>query len=381
MIINKHGMRENNKRSILRHVINYGPISRSKISRDLAINKVTVSSILEDLLTGKYVVEVGEGQSSKSGGRKPLLIEFNGEFGYFINLVIRKNYLGIMSTFANGQVNRFEESATSDLTDEQIKDLIIKKIKAFAIANTVKGLMGISISLDMKIYQNQPTRPIFSDFDLTSVLIKEFNVPVHLVNIANAAAISQRDFSSNNNIKDIVCVTINESISAGIIIDENLYVGNQGAAGTISNMNFIINDGKNTKIVNPIDYCSQDAILKEVSKQNGLNNLSIPQVSNLYMKGNKKVIVAIDQFVNSLSLVLNNLIANYSPQIVVLDSTLIQHLPFLLIQIKNKLPILDKTKTRLTIARESRYAPFQGGYSILLRQTFHLGNKRLRLIP
>lgn len=381
MIINKHGMRENNKRSILRHVINYGPISRSKISRDLAINKVTVSSILEDLLAGKYVVEVGEGQSSKSGGRKPLLIEFNGEFGYFINLVIRKNYLGIMSTFANGQVNRFEESATSDLTDEQIKDLIIKKIKAFAIANTVKGLMGISISLDMKIYQNQPTRPIFSDFDLTSVLIKEFNVPVHLVNIANAAAISQRDFSSNNNIKDIVCVTINESISAGIIIDENLYVGNQGAAGTISNMNFIINEGKNTKIVNPVDYCSQDAILKKVSKQNGLNNLSIPQVSNLYMKGNKKVIVAIDQFVNSLSLVLNNLIANYSPQIVVLDSTLIQHLPFLLIQIKNKLPILDKTKTRLTIARESRYAPFQGGYSILLRQTFHLGNKRLRLIP
>lgn len=374
-------MRRNNKRSILRHVINYGPISRSKISRDLAINKVTVSSILQDLLAGKYVVEIGEGQSSKSGGRKPLLIEFNGTFGYFINLVIRKNYVGIMSTFANGQINRFEESAAAGLTNSEIKDLIIKKIKAFAIPNTVKGLMGISIAVDMKIYQNQPTHPIFPEFDLTAILTKEFNVPVYLINIANAAAISQRDYSSNNNIKDIVCVTINQSISAGIIIDENLYIGNQGAAGTISNMHFISADGQKLKIVNPVDYCSQDAILKEVSKQNGLNNLSIPQVSSLYMKGDQKVIAAVNKFINSLALVLNNLIASYSPQIIVLDSTLIQHLPFLLIQIKNQLPILSKTKTRLMIARESRYAPFQGGYSLLLRRTFQLGNKRLRLIP
>ena len=69
MFINKHTMRLNNERSVIRHVINYGPISRSKISRDLSINKVTISSILEDLLSQQYVVEIGEGASTKNGGR------------------------------------------------------------------------------------------------------------------------------------------------------------------------------------------------------------------------------------------------------------------------------------------------------------------------
>ncbi len=382
MIINKHAMRQNNRQSILRHVINYGPISRSKISRDLSINKVTVSSILEELLAEKYVINIGEGQSTKSGGRKPLLIEFNGNFGYFINLLIGKDYLGIMCTFANGQVNRFEETSTANLTDEQIRALICHKIENFAIKNTTKGLMGISIVLHMKVFQNEPEHPVFANFDIKQVLADNFKVPVYLVDMANAAAIAQRDFSSNN-VKDMVCVTINETISAGVIIDEQLYMGNQGSAGSVNNMNFlIIHDGnKEPTIASPVDYCTQDAVLKEVSKQDGLNNLSIPEVSKLYMTGNQKVIAAVNRFVISLCLVLNNLIASYSPQLLILDSTLIEHLPFLLIQIKNKLPILSKTKTRLQIARESRMAPFQGGYSVLLRETFNLGDKRLRLIP
>ena len=98
MFINKHTMRLNNERSVIRHVINYGPISRSKIARDLSINKVTISSILEELLEKQYVVEIGEGHSTKNGGRKPQLIEFNKNFGFFINIEIGKEYLNIMAS-------------------------------------------------------------------------------------------------------------------------------------------------------------------------------------------------------------------------------------------------------------------------------------------
>lgn len=381
MIINKHEMRLSNMRSILRHVINYGPISRSKISRDLSINKVTVSSILEDLLNEKYVVEIGEGESTKSGGRKPLLIEFNPKLGYFINLQIGQNYLGIMSTFANGQINRFEELTTEHLTEDQIKTLILSKINKFKINETINGLMGISISLHMKVYDNVPEYPIFSSFDLQKALSQKYSVPIQLVDIANAAAVFQRDFSSNNDLKNLICLTVNENVSAGIVIDEQLYVGNNGNAGDITGMNFIIEENDSPKLVNPINYCSQNVVLNEVSRQNGLNNLSIPEVAKMYVAGNKKVIAAIDHFVFSLSLVLNNLVASFSPQIIFLDSSLIEHLPFLLIQIKNHLSILKKTGTQIQIARESRFAPFLGGYSLLIRSALNLGDKRLRLIP
>lgn len=381
MFINKHTMRLNNERSVIRHVINYGPISRSKISRDLSINKVTISSILEDLLSQQYVVEIGEGESTKNGGRKPKLIGFNKNFGYFINIEIGKNYINIMSTWANGQIARFEEISTIDKSDEQIYQIINKKINNFALKSTVHSLLGISLAVHHRVFNNVSQKPILKDIDLPKVLEKNFEVPVILLNSANAAAIFQRDFSSNNEIKNLISLTINETIDAGIIIDENLYLGNQAAAGNIADMKFLLSTDDKIVQINPIEYCSQEAILKEVYKEKGLNNLSLQQLSKLYVQGNPRVVASIKQFIQGLSLVLNNLIASYAPQIVFLDSTLIENLPLLLIQLRNNLPILQNTGTQLEISRQSTFAPLLGSYSFLMRQVFHLGTKRLRLIP
>lgn len=381
MFINKHTMRLNNERSVIRHVINYGPISRSKISRDLSINKVTISSILEDLLSQQYVVEIGEGASTKNGGRKPKLIEFNKSLGYFINIEIGKDYVNIMSTWANGQIARFEEISIIDKTDGQIYQTIKKKISNFALKDTVHHLLGISLAVHCRVLDNAAQKPILRDIDLPQVLEAEFEVPVVLLNSANAAAIFQRDFSSNNEIKNLISLTINESIDAGVIIDENLYLGNQAAAGNIEDMKFLLQTDDKVIEINPISYCSQDAILKEVYKDKGLNNLSLQQVAKLYVQGNDQVVASINQFINGLSLVLNNLIASYSPQIIFLDSTLIENLPLLLIQLRNHLPILQKTDTKLEISRQSTFAPLLGSYSFLMRQVFHLGTKRLHLIP
>lgn len=381
MFINKHTMRLNNERSVIRHVINYGPISRSKISRDLSINKVTISSILEDLLSQQYVVEIGEGESTKNGGRKPKLIEFNKNFGYFINIEIGKNYINIMSTWANGQIARFEEISTIDKSDEQIYQIINKKINNFALKSTVHSLLGISLAVHHRVFNNVSQKPILKDIDLPKVLEKNFEVPVILLNSANAAAIFQRDFSSNNEIKNLISLTINETIDAGIIIDENLYLGNEAAAGNIADMKFLLSTDDKIVQINPIAYCSQDAILKEVYKEKGLSNLSLQQLSKLYVQGNPRVVASIKQFIQGLSLVLNNLIASYAPQIVFLDSTLIENLPLLLIQLRNNLPILQNTGTKLEISRQSTFAPLLGSYSFLMRQVFHLGTKRLRLIP
>lgn len=146
-------------------------------------------------------------------------------------------------------------------------------------------------------------------------------------------------------------------------------------------MQFLSTRDETLKLFNPEIYCSQEAILKNISQAKGLNNLSIQQIAKLYFKGNKQVSESISQFVKCLSLVLNNLIATFSPQMIILDSTLLENIPNLLIQIKNNLPILRKHKTQLQIARKSRFAPLLGGYSLLLREVFELGNKRLRLIP
>lgn len=372
MVINKQAMRKSNEISVIKHVINYGPISRSQISKDLSINKVTISSILDDLLAKKYVKEIGEGESTIAGGRRPLLVSFNSEYGYFINLEMGTKTLKIMATLANGYINRFEEIALS-AKSSNIKSLLQKKITDFSVPDTQKGLLGISLTVHKK-------EQLLSD-SLASWLKENYSIPVIVANNADAAAIFQRDFSSNNEIKDLITIVIDETINAGIIINENLYTGFGNNAGDLSEMQFLVSSNETIASFNPDTYCSQEAVLKSISKNEGLNNISIQEIAKLYFKGNKQVNKSISQFVKGLALVLNNLIAVFSPQMIILDSTLLENIPNLLIQVKNNLPILRKHHTQLQIARKSRFAPLLGGYSLLLREVFNLGNKRLRLIP
>lgn len=372
MVINKQAMRKSNEISVIKHVLNYGPISRSQISKDLSINKVTISSILDDLLAKKYVKEIGEGKSTTVGGRRPLLISFNSKYGYFINLELGTKSLKIMATLANGYIDRFEEIALTN-KNSNIEKLLEKKIYDFIISDTQKGLLGISLTTHKKEQSKSNS--------LASWLKKKYSTPVIVANNADAAAIFQRDFSSNSEIKNLITIAIDETINAGIIINENLYTGTENNAGNLSEMQFLCSSDDVVSSFSPSTYCSQESVLKNISKNEGLNNLSIQEIAKLYFKGNEQVNKSISQFVRCLSLVLNNLIAAFSPQMIVIDSTLLENIPNLLIQIKNNLPILKKHSIQLQIARKSRFAPLLGGYSLLLREVFELGNKRLRLIP
>lgn len=77
-----------NQRRVIQQIFNNKLISRVQISKDLNINKATISSILNKLKEKKLVNEVGHGESTKSGGRKPILLEINKHFGYVISLDI-----------------------------------------------------------------------------------------------------------------------------------------------------------------------------------------------------------------------------------------------------------------------------------------------------
>ena len=62
-----------NERRVLKQIFNNHNISRTQISKNLEINKATISNILNALKKKSLVIEVGEGNSTKSGGRKPKL--------------------------------------------------------------------------------------------------------------------------------------------------------------------------------------------------------------------------------------------------------------------------------------------------------------------
>ncbi|HDA7951098.1 TPA: ROK family transcriptional regulator, partial [Staphylococcus aureus] len=139
-------MNDNEKR-VLREIYNHHNISRTQISKNLEINKATISSILNKLKYKSLVNEVGEGDSTKSGGRKPILLKVNHLYGYFISLDLTYSSVEVMYNYFDGNVIKHE---SYDLPDEKVSSIlsIIKKhIDIQEKLDTYNGLLGVSVSI------------------------------------------------------------------------------------------------------------------------------------------------------------------------------------------------------------------------------------------
>lgn len=129
MIINKHVMRSTNEKQVLQQVINEGPISRSQISRNLSLNKVTVSDIYNQLLRTQFIKEIGCGVSTKNGGRKPVMAELNVNYGFVASIDMTADAVKLMYSRLNGKILHFQSFKTSDMTLTDVIDLIEDQLR------------------------------------------------------------------------------------------------------------------------------------------------------------------------------------------------------------------------------------------------------------
>jgi biotin operon repressor len=67
--------RAGNRRLVLQHVLDDGPVSRADLARATGLGRATVSDIAGELLAEGLIVEAGTGSST--GGKPPTLIELN----------------------------------------------------------------------------------------------------------------------------------------------------------------------------------------------------------------------------------------------------------------------------------------------------------------
>src|SRR6185295_17809624 len=70
-------MREVNRSLVLSLVKEGGPVSRASIARSTTLAKPTVSAIVDELIADGLVREIGTGTTATSGGRPPIMLEYN----------------------------------------------------------------------------------------------------------------------------------------------------------------------------------------------------------------------------------------------------------------------------------------------------------------
>lgn len=378
MAASRKDLRKANERLVLKEIIGNGPLSRSQISRNLSLNKVTVSEILNDFISEESVIEVGTGNSTKSGGRRPTLLTINPKYGYFVCIDLGPDQIKIMSIYCNGIIQQFTEVKNNNYSIEEIIDLLITQIKNHQIEGTIYSLLGISIAFYGIVYHKKVSYSPFINlkgYELDEIFHKEFKVPIVVCNEANANAIYQRDFNFDDDCRNLICISLHKGVGAGIILNDKLYTGTRGEAGEIGNM--IIRRDKQQKINRAEEFCSESNIIRKLRKSTKDPNLSLTQIAKAY--NNPKIHATLKDFTRNLSDIINNVIVAYAPQKIIFVSELLEAIPNLLIDIRKNIHELTQHNTPLQISNNTKYSTQLGSYSLLLRTIFNLGDKKINL--
>lgn len=327
---NQQLVKQINKTLVLEKMMNEAPISRAYIAKELGLNKGTVSSLVSELIDEHLVFETGPGESS--GGRRPVMLTFNKDAGYAIGVDLGVNYILSILTDLKGNVVREIYQHITNTEYEHVFSIIKKSINDLieSAPDSPYGIIGIGIGVP-GIVNNQGEILIAPNLHWENVQLKEqiektFNLPVVIENEANAGAYGEKLFGAGKDFNNMIYVSAGIGIGVGIIIDGELYTGNNGYSGEMGHT-IIMVDGKKCSCgsVGCWElYASEKALLEHVKEKHIINSecLTIEMLIEEAEAGNDAIIEVFKEIGKYLSVGINNIIKTFNPQQVIIGNRL-----------------------------------------------------------
>lgn len=375
--------RINNRKLVLQQLFNHPETSRAEIARQLKLNKSTVSSIYTELDSVGLIQQVRQGSSTSNGGRKPSLIRLNPNYGFVASFNIGTIYMESMFNYVNGEIIRYNQQPIEHFDILTILQMIKNELQELQeFDQTNHGLLAIGFSIHGIVFDNQVLDSPFLDLagiDLQKYFENEFKVPVVLENEANLAAVFENDFCVTPKIKDLIAISIHRGIGMGVITNNQLYRGNRGMAGEIGRTLMIDRPmSGHQELVKTESLCSEDAIMHQVKKVKGLNQLDSATLITLYHDHDPQVLQIFNQAAALLAEVAFNAIVSFGPQEVYFNSTLFEGVPEFYRQIRQKLLTMG-VFSPIKLIVGSRMVSLLGASSLAIHHALELDQYRLRL--
>lgn len=344
---NQHVVKKGNKSLVLQTIQEYTPISRADIANLTGLNKGTVSSQVSELLSEGLILESGPGVSS--GGRRPVMLLFNQVAGYSIGIDIGVNYILGILTDLQGKICSEELIKFNDLTFDEIKEELFKIVDTLigSMPKSRYGLVGIGIGVpgtvstegEILLAPNLNWRNI----DLKSVMTEKYNVPILIENEANAGAYGEKKFGAGQEANNIIYVSIGIGIGVGLILNGELYKGNNGFSGELGHMT-IETGGPVCRCGNQGCwelYASEKALVEsaarnEIQPEDG-QKLSLESLNELAENGDAGVIRIFEGIGGYIGVGINNIINIFNPEQVIIGNRLASSSKWLEEPLKKKL--------------------------------------------
>lgn len=326
-------VRKLNKSIVFNYIKDHGPISRAEIAKQTSLNKATVSSLVEELIDENFVREIGAGKSS--GGRRPVLLLFNGDAGSVIGVDLGVNYISILITNLNCEVLWSKETKISP--DKSVGEIIDKLVSVIKEAiqhapQTTHGILGIGVGVPGIVDYDNGTVLLAPNLKwkktpLQSILEEHTHLPVFIDNEANMAALGEKMFGAGIGHEDMCYVSAGIGIGTGFILNNELYRGAIGYAGEMGHMT-IERNGLKCPCGNRgcwEMYASEKAFYMRMKEEHTLSDVTRSSFYHYVREansGNGEVITILSEIGEHLGIGVANIVNIFNPKLVVIGNTI-----------------------------------------------------------
>jgi len=232
---------------VLQHIAGGDPVSRARIAAATGLTKTTVSSLVDDLVSARLVVELGpeaRGEIGRPGSA--LALDPSGYAG--IGLEINVDYIAVCLANLVGEIRYLRTRARDNRSQSPAKVLgrAVRMIgtalaRAEAARLTVAGLAVAvpgPVETDSGLLRLAPNLG-WVDVPVAGILADRLaghDLAVVVDNEANLAALGELWFGGHHDLADFIHVSGEIGVGGGVVLSEELFRGVRGFAGEIGHV-------------------------------------------------------------------------------------------------------------------------------------------------
>jgi len=327
-------IRDINRQIVLNYVRELGPISRAEIARETALQRSTVSLIVDEL-TDHGLVEEFSGEST--GGRPPSLLSLRTADPVAIGVDLGTINTVTAASDLAGRVLSQEEFSTDPDAEGTTHKIVESALRLMRKSGgTIEGI-GISFPgwIDPETTRSYAPHFKWRDEPIAEAVTQATALPVAIDNDANAAALAELWFGRPEirEIRDFILVLVEAGLGTGIVFDGQVYRGEGGTAGEFGHMT--IGTGAPVACAAGSTGCweafaSERAALaryKKMTHHNGNNDVDFTQLVDLALSGEGSARDALKATARYLGIGIANLIQGLAPETVIVGGPIVRAWP------------------------------------------------------
>lgn len=228
------------RKKIINHLYFSKMLSCAEVSAKIEKSLSLTTKILNELVNEGYVVETGHAPSS--GGRRPQMYSLRSDIMYTVAVAMDQFVTRlVVMDMHNKPVNKIETFELNLSKDADALQKLTDKIEEVITNSNIDRNKIAGIGIGMPGFINAKDGLNYSFLEtyggsITSFISTKTGVPVYIDNDSSMIGLAELKFGAARKRKNIMVINVGWGVGLGLILNRELFRGDDGFAGEFSHI-------------------------------------------------------------------------------------------------------------------------------------------------